>query len=181
LPFVRSAGWLGSLVRAKTKTIIPSKNHKNKQVVPNLVNWEEVLYLTNPSAWTPHATYAATKLFVSNLNARLAQRFLSLVLLPAVRSDIADNRRLHFALFQALRKATYKPGAFFKGILLPLCASRTCTLREAVILTSVLRRASLPALHSAAALLRLAGMEYCGTTSFFIRVLLDKQYALPHK
>lgn len=68
-----------------------------------------------------------------------------------------------------------------QGILLPLCQSRTCTLREAVILTSVLQRASLPVLHSAAALLRLAGMEYCGTTSFFIRMLLDKKYALPYR
>lgn len=58
--------------------------------------------------------YAATKMFVSNLNARLAQRFLALVLLPRVRRDIAEHKRLHFALFQALKKATYKPGAFYK-------------------------------------------------------------------
>jgi hypothetical protein len=68
-----------------------------------------------------------------------------------------------------------------QGLLLPLCASRSCTLREAVIFSSVLRRSSLPVLHSAAALLRLAQLEYCGTTSFFIRVLLDKKYALPYK
>ncbi len=36
-------------------------------------------------------------------------------------------------------------------------------------------------LHSAAALLRLAQLEYCGTTSFFMRVLLDKKYALPYR
>lgn len=53
-------------------------------------------------------------MFVSNLNARLAQRFLALVLLPRVRRDIAEHKRLHFALFQALKKATYKPGAFYK-------------------------------------------------------------------
>jgi hypothetical protein len=118
---------------------------------------------------------------VSNLNARLSQRFLALVLLPRVRSDILTHQRLHFALFQALKKATYKPGAFYKGLLLPLCASGTCSLREAVIFSSVLRRSSLPVLHSAAALLRLAQMPYAGTTSFFIRVLLDKKYALPYK
>jgi essential nuclear protein 1 len=56
----------------------------------------------------------ATKVFVSNLNARLAQRFLALVLLPRVRRDIAQHKRLHFALFQALKKATYKAGAFYK-------------------------------------------------------------------
>ena len=68
-----------------------------------------------------------------------------------------------------------------QGLLLPLCASGTCTLREAVIVSSVLRRVSVPVLHSAAALLRLAEMPYSGTTSFFIRVLLDKKYALPYR
>jgi hypothetical protein len=31
--------------------------------------------LTNPESWTPHATYEATKLFVSNLDANQAQRY----------------------------------------------------------------------------------------------------------
>lgn len=39
-------------------------------------------------------------MFVSNLNQKMAQRFLVLVLLPHVRADIRSNRRLHFALFQ---------------------------------------------------------------------------------
>lgn len=151
------------------------------KVIPNLRNWEEILFLTDPEMWTPHAVYQATRMFVSNLNSRMAQRFLALVLLPAVRRDIRENNRLHFALFQALKKATYKPGAFYKGLLLPLCASGSCTLREAVIFTSVLRRASIPVMHSAAALLRIAEMPYSGVNSFFIRVLLDKRYALPYR
>jgi len=36
-------------------------------------------------------------------------------------------------------------------------------------------------LHSAAALLKLAELPYAGTTSFFLRVLLDKKYALPFR
>lgn len=151
------------------------------KVIPNLRNWEEVLYLTEPNTWSPHAVYQATRLFVSNLNQKMAQRFLTLVLLPHIRHDIRENKRLHFALFQAMKKATYKAGAFYKGLLLPLCASGTCTLREAVIFTSVIRRTSIPVLHSAAAMLRIAEMEYSGTNSFFIRVLLDKKYALPYR
>jgi essential nuclear protein 1 len=68
-----------------------------------------------------------------------------------------------------------------QGLLLPLAGSGTCTIREAVILSSVINRCSLPVLHSAAALLRLAQMEYSGVTSYFIRILLDKKYALPLK
>lgn len=182
----------------------------------------------------PPPALQATRMFVSNLNQKMSQRFLVLVLLPHVRADIRKNRRLHFALFQvrrpreghaprtdaeaqhacaghshnslhgpwnlqwlaegcskarpsfrprrlpapfalarqpaplpcslcrrqSLKKATYKAGAFYKGLLLPLCASGTCNLREAVIFTSVIRRTSIPVLHSAAAMLRIAG-ESC--------------------
>lgn len=168
---------VGELLSRYTSGKVP----KAFKVIPNLQNWEEILFLTNPENWTPHAVYQATRMFVSNLNARMAQRFLALVLLPAVRSDIQTNHRLHFALFQSLKKATYKAGAFYKGLLLPLCASGNCTLREAVIFTSVLRRTSIPVLHSAAALLRISEMPYSGVNSFFIRVLLDKKYALPYR
>ncbi len=81
---------------------------------------EQVLWLTEPESWSPHATYQATRLFVSNLNARLAQRFMALVLLPHVRQDIQEHQRLHFALFQALKKAAYKPDAFYKVSMLCL-------------------------------------------------------------
>ncbi|KAF8929794.1 snoRNA-binding rRNA-processing protein [Haplosporangium bisporale] len=81
----------------------------------------------------------------------------------------------------ALKKSLYKSKAFFKGILFPLCESGTCTLKEAAVVGSVITKVSIPVLHSAAALLRLADMEYTGPNSLFIRVLLDKKYALPYK
>ena len=48
-------------------------------------------------------------------------RFYNLVLLPRVRDDLAEYKRLNFHLFMALKKAIFKPAAFFKGILLPIC------------------------------------------------------------
>ena len=83
-----------------------------------------MLHITEPDKWTPTAVYAATRLFASNLSAMSAQRFFRLVLLPRVRRDISEAKRLHFALYQALKKAVYKPAAFYKGILLPLCMVR---------------------------------------------------------
>jgi essential nuclear protein 1 len=83
--------------------------------------WDDVLYLTEPENWSPNAMYQATRIFASNLPAKKVERFYKLVLLPRVREDIRKNKRLHFALYQALKKSLYKPAAFFKGILLPLC------------------------------------------------------------
>ncbi|RKP14992.1 Bystin-domain-containing protein [Piptocephalis cylindrospora] len=151
------------------------------KIIPSLANWEDILYLTEPDKWTPHAVFQATRIFVSNLKPKQSQRFFSLVLLDRVRDDIQDNKKLNYHLYMSMKKALYKASAFFKGILFPLCESGTCTLREAVIIGSVLAKVSIPMLHSAAALLRLAEMEYTGPNSLFIRTLLDKKYALPYK
>lgn len=151
------------------------------KVIPTLSNWEQVLYLTEPESWTAAALYAATRIFASNMNDKMAQRFFNLILLPRVRDDISTYKKLNFHLYQALRKALYKPGAFFKGIILPLVEEGDCSLREAVIISSVLAKHSVPMLHSAAALLKIAEMEYSGASSVFIHVLLSKKYALPYR
>ncbi|GAB2271670.1 hypothetical protein Dimus_006500 [Dionaea muscipula] len=149
--------------------------------IPSMELWEEVLYLTEPEKWTPNAVFAATKIFASNMGVRKAERFYKLVLLPHVREDIRKNKRLHFWLNKSLVKALYKPAAFNKGFLLPLCESRTCTIREAYIVCSIIRKNKIPPLHASVALLNLAQMEFCGTTSFFIKVLIEKKHSLPYR
>ncbi|KAI9836094.1 MAG: hypothetical protein M1819_001708 [Sarea resinae] len=159
------------------------------KIIPTLPHWEDLLSLTRPDSWTPNACYEATKIFVSSKPA-ITQRFLSNVILDHVREDIHETKKLNVHLYKALKKALYKPAAFFKGFLFPLVAGGTCTLREAHIVSSVLARVSIPVLHSAAALLRLCDIaaeqtsvsaEGGGATNIFIRVLLEKKYALPYK
>ncbi|NWW03098.1 BYST protein, partial [Oreocharis arfaki] len=118
------------------------------KIIPALSNWEQILYITEPETWTAAAMYQATRIFSSNLKERMAQRFYNLVLLPRIRDDIAEYKRLNFHLYMALKKALFKPAAWFKGILIPLCESGTCTLREAIIIGSILTKCSIPVLHS---------------------------------
>lgn len=170
----------------KSVAVILSKYRAGKlpkafKVIPSLTNWEEVLYLTEPEKWSAASMLQATRVFSSNLSAAKAQRFYNLVLLPRVRDDITEYKRLNFHLYMALKKALFKPAAFFKGILIPLCQSGTCTLRESLIISSVIAKTSIPLLHSCAALLKIAEMEYSGANSIFIRTLLDKKYALPYR
>ena len=61
---------------------------------------QDILYLTRPDKWTPQAMFAATKIFASNLNPRMAQRFYNLVLLDAVRADILENKKLNYHYYQ---------------------------------------------------------------------------------
>ena len=117
LTYISSVLSVGELMHRFTSGKVP----KAFKIIPSLSNWEDVLYLTHPEQWSPSAMFVATRLFASNLNAAMAQRFFSLVLLPRVRQDIRSQKRLHFALYQSIKKALYKPSAFYKGFLLPLC------------------------------------------------------------
>lgn len=49
-----------------------------------------------------------------------AQLFLSVVLLDAIREDIQSNKKLNVQYYECLKRALYKPGAFFKGIVFPM-------------------------------------------------------------
>ncbi|KAJ8590753.1 Bystin-domain-containing protein [Rhizopogon salebrosus TDB-379] len=150
------------------------------KVIPSLPAWARVLALTRPENWSPHACRAATRIFVSTMKPAQAQLFLSVVLLDAIREDIQSNKKLNVQYYECLKRALFKPAAFFKGIVFPMLESG-CTLKEAAIIASVVAKKKVPVLHSAAALLRIANMDYTGPNSLFIRVLIDKKYQLPYK
>ncbi|KAJ2974927.1 hypothetical protein NUW58_g8502 [Xylaria curta] len=126
------------------------------------------IYYKKP--WTPNAVFAATKLFVSSKPA-VVREFLNMVLLEHVRDNIAETKKLNVHLFDALRKALYKPAAFFKGILFPLVESGATLLLHS--------GAALKGLCEIAAREASAGTEGGGATNVFIKTLLDKRYALP--
>ena len=159
------------------------------KILPTLPQWEEILALTQPEGWTPNACFEATRIFVAP-SQHVARRFCEAVLLERVRTEIRETRKLNVHLYKALKKGLFRPAAFFKGFLFPLVESGTCTLREAHVVASVLARVSVPALHAAAALMRLtdiaaeqasAASESGGATNIFIRTLLEKKYALPFR
>ncbi|KAM0432815.1 hypothetical protein ACHAPT_004517 [Fusarium lateritium] len=159
------------------------------KILPTIPHWEDILEVTRPDTWSPNACYQATRIFVSS-KPHVVQRFLEMVILDRVREDIYETKKLNVHLFNSLKKALYKPAAFFKGFLFPLVGSGTCTLREAHIISAVLARISIPVLHSAAALKGLCdiaaqeashGTEGGGATNIFIKTLLEKKYALPYQ
>ncbi|KAI9511257.1 Bystin-domain-containing protein [Russula earlei] len=173
---------VGQLLRSYRAGPLP----KPFKIIPSLPAWARILALTTPEQWSPQATHAATRIFISNMKPPQARVFLEGVVLGLVRAGLEepstrkDTRKLSPHLYEALKRALYKPAAFFKGIVFPLLDGG-CTLKEAAIVASVLAKVKVPLLHASAALIRLAGMDYSGPTSLFIRVLLDKKHALPYK
>ncbi|KAF2123181.1 Bystin-domain-containing protein [Lophiotrema nucula] len=159
------------------------------KILPTIPQWETLISITRPEEWSPNAVYAATRVFVSS-KPYIAQTFLNMVLLPAVQDNIRETQKLNVHLYNALKKALYKPSAFFKAIVFPMLADGTCSQREATIVSSVVAKISIPVLHSAAALHRLCELaaeqmssdpDAAGPVNIFIKVLLEKKYALPFK
>ncbi|EDO19309.1 hypothetical protein Kpol_1036p54 [Vanderwaltozyma polyspora DSM 70294] len=175
---IRAYTTIGTILKTWTHGKLP----KLFKVIPSLKNWQDVLYVTNPEEWSPHVVYEATKLFVSNMQAKEAQKFINLVLLERFRANIEDteDHTLNYHIYRALKKSLYKPSAFFKGFLFPL-VEMGCNIREATIAGSVLAKISVPVLHSSAALSYLLRLPFSPATTVFIRILLDKKYALPYQ
>lgn len=90
------------------------------KVIPSLPAWARILSLTRPESWTPHGCRAATRIFISNMKPPQAQLFLEVVLLDAIREDIQVNKKLDVQYYECLKRALYKPGAFFKAIIFPM-------------------------------------------------------------
>ncbi|KAF2269749.1 Bystin-domain-containing protein [Lojkania enalia] len=159
------------------------------KILPTIPAWETLIAITRPDSWTPNSVYAATRIFISS-KPYIAQQFLHNIVLPAVQDNIREAHKLNVHLYNALKKALYKPSCFFKGIVFPLLADGTCTQREAHIVASVVAKVSVPVLHSAAALHRLCELaaeqmssdpDAAGPVNIFIKVMLEKKYALPYK
>lgn len=151
------------------------------KVVPTLKNWEEILALTAPQNWTPNAMFEATRIFTSSLPPRAVEIFYRNVLLESVRRNFYESRAINVHYFQALKQAIYKPAAFFKGIIFPICQDEHTTLKEANVYCGVIAKASIPSLHAAAALMKISTGPYSGPKFMFIRCLLEKKFALPTK
>jgi essential nuclear protein 1 len=163
------------------KSYRSGKIPKAFKIIPGLEHWEKILALTKPDEWSPQGMYQACKIFVSSMGSKQAQVFIGDYLLPAVRKNLETHKKLNHHYYSSLKKALYKPAAWIKGILLNICSSGDCTLKEAAIIGSVMAKMSIPVLHASAALIKLSEMEYYPPTSYFIKVLLSKQYALPNR
>ena len=64
----------------------------------------QLLLITQPDRWSAASMYQATRLFASNMDAKMAQRFYNMILLPRIRDDIDEYKKLNFHLYMVMRK-----------------------------------------------------------------------------
>lgn len=91
------------------------------KIITERKNWVSLLKLTQPESWSTNAIYKLTTMFASSSKAGL---FFKNFLLPRVKEDIRTHKKLHFFLYQSLRKTLFNPKAFYLGIV--LCVRCVC-------------------------------------------------------
>ena len=169
---------VGEVLRTYTSGKLP----KAFNIISSTEDWEDLVNITEPYNWTPQAMYEAIIQF-SSADSSIGTIFYEKYLVPALRSDIKKNKKLNIHYYNCLKRALFRPSAFFKGIILPM--SKTLSGKEASIIGSILRKCSIPNNHASAAIVKLS--ELCKNDKkgvsvgalFFMRLLLVKKYAFP--
>lgn len=169
---------VGEVLRTYTSGKLP----KAFNILSSTEDWEDLVNITEPYNWTPQAMYEAVVQFSSG-EVLMSYIFYEKYLVPAIRSDIKKNKKLNIHYYNCLKRALFKPSAFFKGIILPM--SKTLSAKEASIIGSILRKCSIPNNHASAAIIKL--IQICQNDKngisvgalFFMRLLLVKKYAFP--
>uniref|UniRef100_A0A6B2FYH1 Cell adhesion protein byn-1 (Trinotate prediction) n=1 Tax=Myxobolus squamalis TaxID=59785 RepID=A0A6B2FYH1_MYXSQ len=154
---------------------------KALKVVPIISYWKECLSIMDPLNWSAASLKKVSKYFVASAKPHVCFEFFSKILLPRARDDISEYDRLNFHIFNALCIATHKPSVFFRAIVFPLCLDKDCCLKEAVIFSSILSRCSFPAIHAAVAIAKIASFPHSTCSSIFIKIFLQKRYAMPNR
>jgi essential nuclear protein 1 len=147
--------------------------------IPSLLNWEQVIEITCPEKWTAAAMLHATRLFSAIASPKACERFYRYYLLPRVLDDIMEYRKLNVHLFAAVKKAVYKPAAFIKGFLLPLCSADTFSLNAAHVIRGVLNSVSLPVFHAATGMIKISQLPISSPVSYVLTGMIYKRYTLP--
>jgi len=169
---------VGEVLRTYTSGKLP----KAFNILSSTEDWEDLVNITEPYNWTPQAMYNAVIQF-SSADSTIGTIFFEKYLVPAIKADIKKNKKLNIHYYNCLKRALFKPSAFFKGIILPM--SKSLSGKEASIIGSILRKCSIPNNHASAAIVKLS--QLCQNDKkgvsvgalFFIRLLLVKKYALP--
>jgi essential nuclear protein 1 len=169
---------VGEVLRTYTSGKLP----KAFNILSSTEDWEDLVNITEPYNWTPQAMYNAVIQF-SSADSTIGTTFFEKYLVPAIKSDIKKNKKLNIHYYNCLKRALFKPSAFFKGIILPM--SKSLSGKEASIIGSILRKCSIPNNHASAAIVKLS--QLCQNDKkgvsvgalFFMRLLLVKKYALP--
>ena len=148
------------------------------RILPCLKNFEEVLWLTRPDIWSEQAIVTLTRFFLPKLDKNQLSRFYSLVLAPRLQETIFRSKTYSVHIKKAIKISSMHPSIFFSSIILPICESKSCTIKEGVLLSSIIWKYKFPRSIIMSTLVRLIKEPITSTKCMILRVILSKNYLI---
>nr|CDS28694.2 Bystin [Hymenolepis microstoma] len=152
---------------------------KTVKMLPHLPGYDNLLEMLSPLDWTVHVYPRMVKVFAAK-GGQQAMHFFENYLLPKVRNDISENHRLCVQLFDSLVLSIFRTEEFLSSIFLPWIRAEM-TKTEGIILSHLVKKASIKAHFSSVALVLLLEEEFSIPRSMVIESILRKRYILPEK
>ncbi|CAH8605015.1 unnamed protein product [Schistosoma bovis] len=150
---------------------------KTIKMLPHLEGWDSLLEMLKPLEWSVHVYPRIVKVFASKGH-EPANHFYESYLLPKVKQDIEENKRLCVHLYEALIASMFRPEEFVSGVYLPWVQSEI-SKTEGVILSNLIKRATLKSRFAAVALALTLEEDFSIPRSMVIETFLTKKYHLP--
>lgn len=150
-------------------------------LLPNLKNFEEIIWLTRPDIWSDQAIFYVTHSFLSKLDKNQMGRFFSLILAPRFQETIFNSNRYSSHIQKTMKMSTRFPSVFFSSVFLPICESKSCSLKEGVVLGMILSNYHFNPSSILSVLVRLLKPPVTPVKCLLMRTILCKNYIIPHR
>jgi len=151
------------------------------KILPFLKNFEEILWLLRPDSWSSQALYVITRLFILRLDDLQIGRFFTQILAPRFQEAVFQPKKISSLLFLCLKVSTFRAKHFFSSLLFPILKSQNCSIKEAIILGSVINKASFLLENVVWSLVSLVEDPCTSPKLILIRIFLSKNYSLPYR
>ena len=149
------------------------------RILPSIKNFEEMLWLTRPDTWSNSAVYSITRSFLPKLDKKQMSRFFSLILAPRFQETIFQRKSYSIHVQKALKISTNYPSIFFSSIVLPICESKHCSMKEGVAISAILMKYRFPPKIIITVIVRLINNPVSAPKCIILKTIINKNYLLP--
>jgi len=151
------------------------------RILPSVRNFEEIIWLTRPDIWSDQAVLSITRSFLPRLDKAQMSRYYSLILAPRFQESIFNQQISSNHIQKAIKLSTKFPFTFFSSLILPICDSKECSLKEAAVLGSILYKYHFSSLVIMTLIIRLLDNPITQTKCLMLRIIISKNYLIPHR
>jgi essential nuclear protein 1 len=151
------------------------------KVLPSFKNFEEIMWLTRPDIWSDQAILSITRSFLPKLDKIQISRFFSLVLAPRFQETIFNRDLISIHIQKAIKLSSNFPFVFFSSLILPICESKNCSIKEGAMLGSIISKYHFAPSIIMVVLVRLLKKPITSSKCILCRIIVGKNYLIPHR